>query len=281
MTQFRERDLLKVTKDGSSRWNGDISLTEGMIVRVVEVSPEGKLVKIQSSLLDDNHLSAWWDVNRFELHEAALPVQPRPEALTGRDRARELLNEAETKRRQGEGYQRVQTPILLGILYTLLAEPERVTDTTGRDIAPRDMARQIDELQTVRRALQTRVDELSEKTDILDTANRDLRIQLNALKIDKRAALEEIDRLNRVRGVVPTRAEAVAPKVTGVEVKGNQIVISDADGDQVEFELCRAGDPVGPKLFVSGASSEGAYIDPEQFEALSQNYRRWIQQQGG
>lgn len=229
----------------------------------------------------------WHRESLFRLIAEASTPADRPD---GRDRARELLNQAETKHNQGEGYHRVQTLAVLGILHALLAEPERVTDTTGHEITPRDMARQIDELQTVRRALQTRVDELSEKTDILDaelavaqgrerrirTENQDLRVAVSGLKAEKREALEEVARLNRLLGIVPTRLEAVSD-VEGFTVteNGNSVEIFDGE-DTVTFER-PIGDADDSFIFVSPLPEDGVYITRAQWDALTRQGEIWAE----
>lgn len=293
MTAFRERDLLKVTQDGATRWNGGSRLMQGLIVRVKEVSPGGQLVKIYSSLLDADHLDAWWDVNRFELHEAARPVQPTStraaDRLHGRDRAKELLSQAETKHNQGEGYQRVQPLALLGILHALLDEPKSEVQDLVRQLEEEWKARnklrdQLDESWSEREALRHRVDELEterddlkEKAEILEAELLVARNHVRAAVADRREAIEEIDRLNREQGVVPTREEAVS-EVKGFAIDGKGATVADEDNDTARFEWCPVndGDQSHSEVLLRPLSKDcrGVWISADQLEALAAESRR-------
>lgn len=294
MTEFRKGDLLQVNSVGASTPNGGLTLPEGLTVRVVDVSYRGTLVRVFSSVLDASQLEAFWKAERFDLVEEANPA-------TRRDKAMEYLARAEERASDPVFRVGADSLALVGILHLLLDEPvEPATGAAGsRALADRvdelvsekrDLQEKLDHSWSERSALHHRVDELTteneqlkEKAEILEAELLVAKNNERAAVADRSSAIEEVARLNREQGVVPTRAEAVAEETAmpaGYRLHGNDIVISDSDGDSIVFELSVAGDPALPTLFVDSVSRSGAYIDPEQFRTLSRHYDRWVNQKG-
>ena len=278
MTHFRERDLLKVTSSGAARWNGGLNLTEGAIVRVVEVSPDGDLIKIYSSLLNSNHLNAWWNVDRFELYRSAEPEpepEPKPE-LTHREHAEDYLKRAEQELRR---YSKTPDKLaLVGILHAILDDQEIDAEPLGDVEEEREALRaRLDELETEKRSLHVELNaanearaELRRQLDSARSGNRELASTIDSLR-------EEIARLNREQGVVSTRREALSgPNADGVTVEGNEIFIKDGDGDGVTLELSVAYDERVLYIDSESLSSSGVYITRKQYDTIGWHLDKWI-----
>lgn len=228
------------------------------------------------------------------INEAVPPAHPKPEGLTGRARARELLSEAETKRGMGEGYRQVQPLALLGILHAILEdEPQsRRIEELRQDSTVAELRQDRDRIHGQLDDSWKERDQLKEKVDILEAElavaknhehsaraeNQDLRVAVSGLKADKREALEEVARLNRKHGIVPTRQEAVA-EVKGFTVteNGNTVEISDGDDDVIRFE--RPLDCSDSFIFVAPICEDenGVYVTRAQWDALTRKAEAWAQ----